>query len=198
MGLAAFLQLIVNRMNIKLTFGADTLDVPITTTVTRRIMRLVEEPLKTIKMLGANTAFLDVIKESPEVLALLTPQGGYAPQWEASTRALILSAYPDADNEFIAAELAKRLQGALAEYYPRVLEAINNPTTAIDITNDAAVQACIDIVRTIVDTTQLTTEQKAALATLNDEENGTNDFWDVQDIKELVNAVMFFRGMLQS
>lgn len=183
-------------MNIKLIFGEATQEVPITTVLTRRIMRLVDEPLKIIKTLGANTAFLDVIKESPDVLALLTPQGAYAPQWEQSTRTLILSAYPDASEDFIAGELAKRLQAALSEYYPRVLAAINNPATAIDITNVTAVQACIDIVRVIVDGTQLTTEQKAAIATLNDETDGTNDFWDVQDIRELVNAVMFFRGIL--
>lgn len=176
-------------MVIKLTFSGTNHDVPIQTRITRRLMRAVEAPMASLRAVCANRAMNTAVLNNVSVLELMGANGSFNPKWEAGQRASLLEMNAAMSDEDIAVDIGKRFIAELSERFPAVYHAMLYPISSIDINDEDAVTACIELIKIIIDTTQLTAEEKEAL--------NTDEFWDEQDLTKVVACVNSFRDLLQ-
>jgi len=173
--------------SIKLYFAGEAKDVPIKPVVNRRIIKAVENPIATLRQLGQNAAFQKALQESPNASKIVTLSGGANTQYAEQINSEIRKAIPNVTESDLKAMVTQRIQSELLESFPNIWEALNNPITEFPLDNDDAIDACIQIVKIIIDDSQLTEEQKTLMT--------VSEFWDVQDLTEVTSAVRDFRGI---
>ena len=173
--------------SIKLYFAGEAKDVPIKPVVNRRIIKAVETPISTLRTLGQNAAFQKALQESPNASKIVTLSGGANTQYAAQIYSEIKASIPNISETDLQAMVTQRIQSELLESFPNIWEALNNPVTEFPLDNDDAIDACIQIVKIILDDSQLTEEQKTLLT--------LSEFWDVQDLTEVTQAVGNFRAI---
>jgi hypothetical protein len=83
--------------------------------------------------------------------------------------------------------VTQRIQSELLESFPNIWQALNNPITDFPLDNDDAINACIEVLKVIMDLSQLTEEQKTLMS--------VSEFWEDQDLTEVVESVKWFRGV---
>ena len=171
--------------SIKLYFAGEPKDVALKSVVSRKIIKAVERPIATLRGLGQNAAFQKALQESPNAAKIVTLSGGANSQYAAKIGAEIREAIPNITDADLQSMVTQRIQSELLESFPNIWEALNNPVTDFPLDNDEAIEACIDIVKIIMDDSQLTEEQKALIS--------VSEFWDVQDLTEVTAAVANFR-----
>lgn len=171
--------------SIKLYFAGEAKDVPIKPVVNRRIIKAVENPIATLRTLGQNAAFQKALQESPNASKIVTLSGGANTQYANKISSEIRADIPTITDSDLQAMVTQRIQSELLESFPNIWEALNNPVTEFPLDNDEAIDACIQIVKIIVDDSQLTEEQKTLMT--------VSEFWDVQDLTEVTQAVSNFR-----
>lgn len=187
----------MDSQTITLTFAGTPKDVPVKTTVTRALMRVTEPVLQRLREVSSNKALSEAMLKDMNVLKLMTLSGGFNPDWEAEQRRIVTTAYPEWEAPQVNAEIGKRFLAQLGDAFPLVMQAYINPVSDIDTSNDVAINAGIDLVKLLVDQSQLNEEEKKLIATATNEETGENTFWDVQDLSEVVRIVNMFRGLVQ-
>lgn len=173
--------------SIKLYFAGEPKDVALKSIVSRKIIKAVEKPIATLRGLGQNAAFQKALQESPNASKIVSLSGGANTHHAEQISSEIRKEIPNISESDLKAMVTQRIQSELLESFPNIWEALNNPVTEFPLDNDEAIEACIEIVKIIMDDSQLTEEQKALLS--------VNDFWDVQDLTEVTNAVKNFRGV---
>jgi hypothetical protein len=173
--------------SINLTFDAGTKEVPLKTVISRKLIKAVEGPIGVLRSLGQNQAFQDAMRRSPNASKIVTLTGGANTEHSARIAATIRTEIPNISETDLAAMVQQRIQSELLESFPEIWDALNNPVTSFPFDNDEALTACFDLLRTIIDDSQLTEADKVALA--------STDFWDNQDLTEVTNAVKSFRDV---
>lgn len=173
--------------SIKLYFAGEPKDVALKSIVSRKIIKAVEKPIATLRGLGQNAAFQKALQESPNASKIVSLSGGANTHHAEQISSEIRKEIPNISESDLKAMVTQRIQSELLESFPNIWEALNNPVTEFPLDNDEAIEACIEIVKIIMDDSQLTEEQKALLS--------VNDFWDVQDLTEVTNAVKNFRSV---
>lgn len=168
---------------MKLYFNGKEKDVAIKSMITRRLLTKLDDAFAQLRGSGSNAAMEEAIKKNPKAVQYL---GG---SWLADIRKEYEDAYQGSDPKVIDGLVQKALVSKLLEEFPEVYEAMANPTTEIDITNTNAVDACFAIAREIVDDRELTDEEKEALT--------DDEFWEDQDLKEVVATVATFREKVE-
>ena len=170
---------------INLTFATGPKAVPIKAVVSRKLIKAVEAPISVLRTLGQNQAFQDAMRRSPNAAKIVTLTGGANTEHSARIAAGIRAEIPNITDGDLQAMVQQRIQAELLESFPEIWDALNNPVTAFPYDNDEALNACFDLLRVIIDDSQLTADEKAALATA--------DFWDDQDLTEVTEVVRSFR-----
>ena len=183
----------MDSQTIKLTFAGTPIDVPVKTTVTRALMRATEPALQRLREVSSNKALSDAMLKDLNVLQLMTMGGGFNPNWEQEQKRVIKTAYPEWDDAQVQGEMGKRFIAQLGDTFPLVMQAYVNPVSEIDLSNDTAVDASIELVKILIDDSQLNADQKKLIATKTNEETNVNEFWDAQDLSEVVRVVNTFR-----
>ena len=173
--------------SIKLYFAGEPKDVALKSIVSRKIIKAVEKPIATLRGLGQNAAFQKALQDSPNASKIVSLSGGANTQHAAQISSEIKQAIPNITDSDLQSMVTQRIQSELLESFPNIWEALNNPVTEFPLDNDEAIDACIEIVKIIMDDSQLTEEQKTLLS--------VSEFWDVQDLTEVTNAVKSFRGV---
>ncbi len=173
--------------SIKLYFAGEPKDVALKSIVSRKIIKAVEKPIATLRGLGQNAAFQKALQESPNASKIVSLSGGANTQHAEQICSEIKQAIPNISDSDLKSMVTQRIQSELLESFPNIWEALNNPVTEFPLDNDEAIDACIEIVKIIMDDSQLTEEQKTLLT--------VNDFWDVQDLTEVTDAVKNFRNV---
>ena len=170
---------------INLTFATGPKTVPIKSVVSRKLVKAVEAPIGVLRTLGQNQAFQDAMRRSPNAAKIVTLTGGANTEHAERIKAGIRAEIPNITDADLQAMVSQRIQAELLESFPEIWDALNNPITAFPYDNDEAVSACFDLLRIIIDDTQLTSDEKAVL--------GTSEFWDEQDLTEVTATVASFR-----
>jgi len=170
---------------MKIYFAGEPKDVPTKAVVSRKVIRAVETPIGVLRALGQNTAFMDAMRRSPNASKIVTLTGGQNTQYAEQIRTMIRAEIPNITDGDLQAMVAQKIQSELLESFPEIWDALNNPSTDFPLDNNDAIDACIDIVKIIMDTTQLTEQEKALMA--------VDGFWDDQDLTEVVATVKRFR-----
>ena len=170
---------------ITLNFATGTKAVPIKSVVSRKLIKAVEAPIGVLRTLGQNQAFQDAMRRSPNAAKIVTLTGGANTEHSARIAAGIKAEIPNITDGDLQAMVSQRIQAELLESFPEIWDALNNPITAFPYDNDEAVSACFDLLRIIIDDSQLTSDEKAVLATA--------EFWDEQDLTEVTATVASFR-----
>lgn len=173
--------------SIKLYFAGEPKDVALKSIVSRKIIKAVEKPIATLRGLGQNAAFQKALQESPNASKIVSLSGGANTHHAEQISSEIRKEIPNISENDLKAMVTQRIQSELLESFPNIWEALNNPVTEFPLDNDEAIDACIEIVKIIIDDSQLTEEQKILLS--------VSEFWDVQDLTEVTNAVKNFRGI---
>lgn len=173
--------------SIKLYFAGEPKDVALKSIVSRKIIKAVEKPIATLRGLGQNAAFQKALQESPNAAKIVSLSGGANTHHAEQISSEIRKEIPNISESDLKAMVTQRIQSELLESFPNIWEALNNPVTDFPLDNDEAIEACIEIVKIIMDDSQLTEEQKTLLS--------VSEFWDVQDLTEVTNAVKNFRGI---
>lgn len=173
--------------SIKLYFAGEPKDVALKSIVSRKIIKAVEKPITTLRGLGQNAAFQKALQNSPNAAKIVTLTGGANTQYAEQISSEIRKEIPNISEADLKAMVTQRIQSELLESFPNIWEALNNPVTEFPLDNDEAIEACIEIVKIILDDSQLTEEQKTLLS--------VSEFWDVQDLTEVTEAVKNFRGI---
>lgn len=173
--------------SIKLYFVGEAKEVPLKSIISRKIIKSVETPISTLRGLGQNAAFQKALQESPNAAKIVTLSGGANSQYAAELGKQIREGIPNITDHDLQSMVTQKIQAELLESFPNIWQALNNPVTEFPLDNDEAIQACVDILKIIMDCGQLTEEQKALMA--------VNDFWDEQDLTEVVKAVAWFRDL---
>lgn len=185
------------KKTIKLTFnGNTTIEVPLRQTVTRTVLRRCEAPMQAIAAASANTAFVKALEEHPEALTVMLHNGTPNPKWAIEEAARIRQSSPNMEEAQVADMVNKNFIGTMQSAFPAIIKAVNNPVLELPRNDLAVLAEAITIVRVIADTTKLTDAQREQFDTLDDAENGTNLFWDDQDVEEILSAVESFRTLL--
>lgn len=170
---------------ITLNFATGPKAVPIKSVVSRKLIKAVEAPISVLRTLGQNQAFQDAMRRSPNAAKIVTLTGGANTEHSARIAAGIKSEIPNITEGDLQTMVSQRIQAELLESFPEIWDALNNPITAFPYDNDEAVSACFDLLRIIIDDSQLTSDEKAVLATA--------EFWDEQDLTEVTATVASFR-----
>ena len=170
---------------ITLTFDAGSKAVPIKSVVSRKLIKAVEHPIGVLRNLGQNQAFTEAMRKSPNASKIVSLTGGANTEHAARIGAQIRAEIPNITEGDLQTMVQQRIQAELLESFPEIWDALNNPVTAFPFDNDEALNACFDLLRVIIDDSQLTEAEKTALATAA--------FWDEQDLTEVTNAVKSFR-----
>lgn len=170
---------------ITLNFATGPKAVPIKSVVSRKLIKAVEAPISVLRTLGQNQAFQDAMRRSPNAAKIVTLTGGANTEHSARIAAGIKSEIPNITEGDLQTMVSQRIQAELLESFPEIWDALNNPITAFPYDNDEAVSACFDLLRIIIDDSQLTADEKAVLATA--------EFWDEQDLTEVTATVASFR-----
>lgn len=170
---------------INLTFATGAKPVPIKSVVSRKLIKAVEAPISVLRTLGQNQAFADAMRRSPNAAKIVTLTGGANTEHSARLAAMIRSEIPNITDGDLQAMVQQRIQAELLESFPEIWDALNNPVTAFPYDNDEALNACFDLLRVIIDDSQLTADEKAAIA--------SDGFWDDQDLTEVTATVASFR-----
>lgn len=170
---------------ITLTFDKTTKAVPIKSIVSRKLIKAVEQPISVLRTLGQNQAFTEAMRKSPNASKIVSLTGGANTEHAARIAAGIRAEIPNIAENDLQGMVQQRIQAELLESFPEIWDALNNPITAFPYDNDEALNACFDLLRIIIDDSQLTEADKAALA--------TTEFWDEQDLTEVTEAVRSFR-----
>lgn len=173
--------------SIKLYFAGEPKDVALKSVVSRKIIKAVEKPIATLRGLGQNAAFQKALQESPNASKIVSLSGGANTHHAEQISSEIRKEIPNISENDLKAMVTQRIQSELLESFPNIWEALNNPVTEFPLDNDEAIEACIEIVKIIIDDSQLTEEQKTLFS--------VSEFWDVQDLTEVTNAVKNFRGI---
>lgn len=173
--------------SIKLYFAGEPKDVALKSIVSRKIIKAVEKPIATLRGLGQNAAFQKALQESPNASKIVSLSGGANTHHAEQISSEIRKEIPNISETDLKAMVTQRIQSELLESFPNIWEALNNPVTEFPLDNDEAIDACIEIVKIIMDDSQLTEEQKTLVS--------VSEFWDVQDLTEVTNAVKNFRGI---
>ena len=168
---------------MKLQFTTGPKDVPIKTTITRRLLTAAAPQIDKLREAGRNKALQNALLENPAAIAYLSGD------WVAGKRKEYAEAYPMAGEKFINEQVQKALAATLTEEFPDVFKAMTNPVTDIDYDNDDALAACFGLLLVILDRSQLLTEEIAEL--------DAEGFFDEQDLAEVVAAVNQFRGLVK-
>lgn len=171
--------------NINLNFATGTKAVPIKAVVSRKLIKAVEAPIGVLRTLGQNQAFQDAMRRSPNAAKIVTLTGGANTEHSARITAGIKAEIPNITESDLQAMVQQRIQAELLESFPEIWDALNNPVTSFPYDNDEAVSACFDLLRIIIDDSQLTSDEKAVIA--------TPEFWDEQDLTEVTATVASFR-----
>ena len=171
--------------NINLNFATGTKAVPIKAVVSRKLIKAVEAPIGVLRTLGQNQAFQDAMRRSPNAAKIVTLTGGANTEHSARIAAGIKAEIPNITESDLQAMVQQRIQAELLESFPEIWDALNNPVTSFPYDNDEALNACFDLLRVIIDDSQLTEADKAALASA--------EFWDEQDLTEVTAKVAAFR-----
>lgn len=170
---------------ITLNFATGPKAVPIKSVVSRKLIKAVEAPISVLRTLGQNQAFQDAMRRSPNAAKIVTLTGGANTEHSARIAAGIKTEIPNITEGDLQTMVSQRIQAELLESFPEIWDALNNPITAFPYDNDEAVSACFDLLRIIIDDSQLTSDEKAVLATA--------EFWDEQDLTEVTATVASFR-----
>lgn len=170
---------------INLSFANGTKAVPIKSVVSRKLIKAVEGPIGVLRTLGQNQAFQDAMRRSPNAAKIVTLSGGANTEHSERIKASIRAEIPSITDGDLQAMVAQRIQAELLESFPEIWDALNNPVTSFPYDNDEAVNACFDLLRIIIDDSQLTSDEKTVLATA--------EFWDEQDLTEVTATVASFR-----
>ena len=173
--------------SIKLYFAGEPKDVALKSIVSRKIIKAVEKPIATLRGLGQNAAFQKALQDSPNASKIVTLSGGANTQYAAQICSEIKQSIPNISEADLKNMVTQRIQSELLESFPNIWEALNNPVTEFPLDNDEAIDACIEIVKIIMDDSQLTEEQKTLIT--------VSEFWDSQDLTEVTNAVKNFRNV---
>lgn len=176
---------------ITLEIEGKAVQVPIRTTVSKSLLKRVDEPIGTLRGVGMNTKMAEAVVKNPACLPLvrqLTGKGVSA--WhEERTKAVRESYGPEAPQEVIDKIVQEQFSLHLMESFPDLFDAVQNPRTAISITDPTQTDAAVAVVIELMDTTQLTAEQKAAIL--------ADGFWDEQDLSEVARVVDTFREVIK-
>lgn len=173
--------------SIKLYFSGEPKDIPIKPVVSRKVIKSVERPIGVLRNMGQNAAFQKALQESPNASKIVTLSGGANTHYAEQISSEIKAEIPNITDSDLKSMVTQRIQSELLESFPNIWEALNNPVTEFPLDNDEAIDACIDIVKIIMDDSQLTEEQKTLIT--------VSEFWDVQDLTEVTNAVRNFRAI---
>lgn len=170
---------------MKLYFAGEPKDVPTKAVISKKLLRSIESPVATLRALGQNAAFMEALRKSPNAAKIVTISGGANTQYTAQIHAAIKAEIPNITDDDARAMVSQRVQADLLESFPEIWDALNNPITDFPLNNDEAVDACIEVLKQILDQSQLTEQEKALLS--------VDGFWDDQDLTEVTNAVRSFR-----
>lgn len=170
---------------MKLYFAGEPKDVPTKPVISRKIIRAVETPIGVLRTLGQNSAFMDAMRKSPNASKIVTLTGGQNTQYAEQIKAMIRAEIPNITDGDLQAMVSQRIQSELLESFPEIWDALNNPVTTFPLDNNEAVDACVEIIKSVLDTSQLTEQEKALMS--------IDGFWDEQDLPEVVAEVTRFR-----
>lgn len=171
---------------INLYFKGEQKPVNLKTVISRKVIKSVETPIATLRSLGQNMSFMDAMRRSPNAAKIVTLSGGMNTQYANTIKQQITAEITNISEADLNTMITQRIQSELLESFPEVWDALQNPVTEFPLDNDQAINACIDIVKIIIDDSQLTEEQKTLMA--------LNEFWDEQDLTEVARVVRSFRG----
>lgn len=171
---------------IKLYFKGEQKSVTLKNVISRKIIKAVETPIATLRSLGQNMAFMDAMRRSPNAAKIVTLSGGMNTAHANKIKQEITAEIPNISEADAAAMITQRIQSELLESFPEVWDALQNPVTEFPLDNNEAINACIEIVKIIIDDAQLTEAEKALM--------GVNEFWDEQDLTEVARVVRSFRN----
>ncbi len=173
--------------SIKLYFVGEQKEIPLKNIISRRIIKAVENPIATLRSLGQNAAFQKALQESPNAAKIVTLSGGANSVHAAQIGKEIREAIPNITDSDLQSMVTQRIQSELLESFPNIWQALNNPITEFPLDNDDAINACIEVLKVIMDLSQLTEEQKTLMS--------VSEFWEDQDLTEVVESVKWFRGV---
>ena len=171
--------------SIKLYFAGEGKDVPFKPVISRSVIRAVEGPIAVLRDAGQNASLSRELANSPNAAKLITYTGGVNSTFANEERQRILEAYPNLSEDKIQEHIITTVRARMLEEFPEIWKAVNNPTTEFPLDNEAAVNASIEIVKAIIDTKNLTEQEKALML--------VDTFWDEQDLVEVADAVRRFR-----
>jgi len=180
--------------NIKLSFGGDVKDVPLKSVVTTRLLETTKVHMAKLKERGMNQALTNVLVGNPVALRMISGSGMLNSKWMQSKCDAIQEEHKAVTGQEmeiteVRTLAQKRCQDELFDAFPEVLHAIQNPSTVLDLENVEQMNSCVEIVKLLIDDSQLNALEKQAMV--------EDDFWLDQDLQEVTQAVARFRERLQ-